>query len=415
MLYSYKMNLRFHLRPDRPDETGAYPLTLRITLLKQRAVIDTDIRLKPKDWDQSKQQVKGKGAADHNAELTDLKHKTQQAYRQLQREARPDRPATAANVKALTTGAMETAPLTVVDLSEQYLAYMSRAGMKNEPNTVRTFFTRHRALLTYLHKGLRKPALLGLEVTELTAGRYMDYMLDKGFAPVTIRRYVAWLRQVMTWARKQELVSHNELKGFRCEVGSTRGVPVFVSAADVARLWVARGLPDHLVRCVDAWLFCCETGLSFADYEQFNADLHLQTDERGTQWIRMVRRKMRKRKPEGFSVPLSPGARSLLERYRYQLPAMNNSNGNRYLKEVMEHVGIETHLTWKIARNTFAQSWLDRGVDEDTVAAMMGNTKDVVKAHYARQREEAITAKVIPLLGGESGGQHYHLTPTGTD
>jgi len=407
MLYSYKMTLRFHLRYDRPDADERYPITLRITLLKQRAVVDCEMRASEKEWDQKTQSLRGNAQATKlaNARLLELKAKHQAAYFDLLRQERPDLPATAANVKAQASGALPTAPPTLLELSQQYLLYVRRPAQDKEGNTVRSFITRARALDQWVRGELRKPNLLALEITQRHARHYEQHLLAAGKDPSTVRRYVAWLRQVLGYAVSEEQLGHNILLGYKSAQGAAKPAPTFLPAKEVELLWQAQFVQPHINRAVDAWLFCYETGLIWADYENFDPSHHLHKDESGQPWIRMVRQKMKKRKPEGFSVPVTPRATLLLERYRYHLPKFNNSNGNKYFKLISKELGLSIPLTWKIARSSFAQYWTDKGVDSETIAGMMGDTEAVVKKHYARIREARIGAKVLPMFNNLPGAE----------
>lgn len=117
---------------------------------------------------------------------------------------------------------------------------------------------------------------------------------------------------------------------------------------------VCRELHGPQRRVVVGWLFCY-TGLSWVDYRRFceaPAD-YLFTEpatEPGqlpTHWIRMVRQKMKKRKPKGFSVPLFEPAAMLLLAWRGCLPHTGDVNTNKLLHQVEAHF---THTVLSAAR-----------------------------------------------------------------
>ena len=65
---------------------------------------------------------------------------------------------------------------------------------------------------------------------------------------------------------------------------------------------------------------------------------------------------------------------------------------NQYIKEVAEKLEIEKHLTFHIARHTFATTvTLSNGVPIETVSKLLGHTKLSTTQIYARVVEKKIS------------------------
>jgi integrase len=67
------------------------------------------------------------------------------------------------------------------------------------------------------------------------------------------------------------------------------------------------------------------------------------------------------------------------------LPVLSNQKMNAYLKEIADLCGIRKHLTFHLARHTFATTiTLSNGVPIETVSKMLGHTVLKTTQHYAK-------------------------------
>lgn len=65
---------------------------------------------------------------------------------------------------------------------------------------------------------------------------------------------------------------------------------------------------------------------------------------------------------------------------------------NQYIKEVTKKLEIEKHLTFHIARHTFATTvTLSNGVPIETVSKLLGHTKIATTQIYARVIERKVS------------------------
>jgi site-specific recombinase XerD len=67
------------------------------------------------------------------------------------------------------------------------------------------------------------------------------------------------------------------------------------------------------------------------------------------------------------------------------LPVLSNQKMNTYLKEMADVCGINKHLTFHIARHTFATTvTLSNGVPIESVSKMLGHKNLRTTQHYAK-------------------------------
>ena len=139
----------------------------------------------------------------------------------------------------------------------------------------------------------------------------------------------------------------------------------------------------------DIFLFSCYTGLSYIDITKLTMD-NIGMDFDGNQWIETERQKTK----TALKIPLLNQARDILKRYQGHpktvhsktlLPRYSNQKLNSYLKEIADFCGIKKHLTFHIARHTFATTiTLTNGVPIETVSKLLGHTKLATTQIYAR-------------------------------
>lgn len=139
----------------------------------------------------------------------------------------------------------------------------------------------------------------------------------------------------------------------------------------------------------DIFLFSCYTGLSFIDLQQLKKS-EIRKGIDGSPWIFRSRVKTN----VTTNIPLLPIAQEIVDRYADHpkcddtgnvFPVSSNQKMNAYLKEVADLCGISKHLTFHIARHTFATTvTLSNGVPIESVSKMLGHTDIRTTQIYAK-------------------------------
>lgn len=146
----------------------------------------------------------------------------------------------------------------------------------------------------------------------------------------------------------------------------------------------------------DIFLFCCFTGLAYADVQKLKHSEIIDGVD-GEKWIVAKRQKTN----VTSRIPLLPGALEIIDRYTDNvecalrgrvLPVLSNQKMNAYLKEIADVCGIHTNLTFHIARHTFATTvTLSNGVPIETVSKMLGHRNLKTTQHYAKILDRKIS------------------------
>lgn len=170
----------------------------------------------------------------------------------------------------------------------------------------------------------------------------------------------------------------------------------FLTQEELDRIIDKRFSTERLRIVRDIFVFCCYTGLAYADvYKLKPADISRGID--GEYWLFAERRKT----GVSSNVPLLPPALAILEKYKDYaevtngeklLPVITNQRLNAYLKEIADVCGILKNLTFHIARHTFATTvTLTNGVPMESVSSMLGHKNLRTTQVYAKVVEKKVS------------------------
>jgi site-specific recombinase XerD len=141
---------------------------------------------------------------------------------------------------------------------------------------------------------------------------------------------------------------------------------------------------ERLQKVRDIFLFSCYTGYAPVDACALTKD-NLYEDSSNDLWILTHRAKTAIK----ANVPVLPPVLKIITKYEGKqenlIPKISNQKMNAYLKEIADICDINKHLTWYVARHTFATTVaLGNGVRIENLSAMMGHTNIKQTQHYAK-------------------------------
>ena len=167
-------------------------------------------------------------------------------------------------------------------------------------------------------------------------------------------------------------------------------------------------------RVRDLFLFSAFTGLSYVDILHLREqNLHQFFD--GQWWIVTRRQKTRVES----SVRLLDIPLQLIDKYRGQrpgslFPVPSNNCCNRNLLRLGARCGIRKHLTFHVARHTFATLALNKGMPIETLSRILGHTNIRTTQIYAKITNQKISADMDALARQLSGWNSYLYSAPGS-
>ncbi|UII29055.1 site-specific integrase [Fulvivirga maritima] len=159
---------------------------------------------------------------------------------------------------------------------------------------------------------------------------------------------------------------------------------------------------ERLGQVRDVFVFCCYTGLSYADVRKLTIkDISKGLD--GDLWIFIERTKT----GNSSNVPVLSKALEIIKRYQNSpelqylgklLPILSNQKMNAYLKEIGCICGLNKNLTFHVARHTFATTvTLSNGVSIESVSSMLGHKNMRTTQIYAKVVQGKVSADMRKL------------------
>lgn len=169
----------------------------------------------------------------------------------------------------------------------------------------------------------------------------------------------------------------------------------YLTDAELQRMSELECDMPRLDKVRDAFVFCCYTGLAFADIEKLSED-DIITDIKGKKWIKTKRQKTKSL----CSIPILEVPQLILDKYKDHprvksgkevIPIVSNQKYNSYLKEIANACGIKKNLTTHLARHTFATTvTLSKGVPIESVSKMLGHKSLKTTQIYAKVLDEKV-------------------------
>ncbi|WP_117885696.1 site-specific integrase [Aureibaculum luteum] len=177
----------------------------------------------------------------------------------------------------------------------------------------------------------------------------------------------------------------------------------FLTEREMATIETTVFYSEKLEKVKDAFIFACYTGLSYIDLKELNFHQIVKGMD-GNNWIHTKRAKT----DEAVKIPILPKAQQIIDKYNNSkeqhitgllLPVYSNQKMNSYLKDIAKACEIRKHITFHVARHTFATTlMLSNGVPIETVSKLLGHSQLSTTQIYARVLEHKISEDIHNLL-----------------
>ena len=382
------------------------PITMTIGANGERAEFQTGRKIAPKNWDNGKQQAKGKTTEAKllNAYLNQLRNKVYLKEIELMQRgylitARLLRDAVIDKVEALNEKTLF-----------QVLAEHNEEQKKLVGNGVSkaTYFISEytdRLLKEYVKQKYKREDLFLRELNLSFIQSFHTFLkIDKGMAQNSSTKHLKLLKKIINLAVANSYITYNPFATYKVE-----REPVEIDFLDEEELRKIINFDTplpRLERAKDMFLFGCFTGLAYIDIKTL-APEHFEKDSAGRIWI-----KKRRVKTGVLSrIPLLPIAKLILDKYKggeKLLPIQDPADINKYLKDIAILCGIKKRICFHTSRHTFASTvTLANNISLEVVSKMLGHTNTRMTTHYAKLIDKCIGEQMDKLMDTFSGEANY--------
>lgn len=380
-------SLLFFLRKPKNYVAGNMPIYIRITVEGNSKEMTTSRKCDPKSWDQKAEKAIGKGEyiKELNQHLATLKVKVFEARISL---IESNKPVTADSIRNILTGKIEK-PKMVLEVFKTHNDQLEAlVDLQYAPLTIKRYNTSLKHTRSFIKWKYHKTdiEINKLDYEFITAYEFWFKSVRKCNHNTTMK-YIRNFRKIINECLKLGWLPHDPFARFKMSIHEVKITPL--SKNELTAISDKKFEIERLEQVKDIFLFCCYTGLAYADVKKLKrTDISLGID--GQIWIFTSRQKTQ----TPTRVPLLPFAQIIMEKYNHNikcinensvLPVLSNQKMNAYLKEIADVCKINKRLTFHIARHTFATTiTLGNGVPIETVSRMLGHKNLRTTQHYAK-------------------------------
>ncbi len=381
------MSLLFHTRKAAKTANGTLPIYLRVTINGLRFETSISREIEEDKWITKAEKAKGnsedvKSLNSYIDTLRNTAYNFQQEIRQEGKEL---------NIQAFKEKwlGIKEKPVMLVNV---FLEHNWKMKLLVGKEYAQSTYIRYETTLAHTKKFLLyKYGKEDIDVKKL------DYSFINEFAfwLKAIRncnqnstiKYLSNFKKIVNFCIQSGFIVRNPFVGFK--LVKKEVVREILSKEDLEKMAVVRFPTERSGQVRDIFLFCCYTGLAYADIKKLKrSEIVIGVD--GERWIFTSRQKT----DTPSKIPLLPAALEILARYENNpmclnkdllMPVLSNQKMNDYLKQIADLSGIDKVLTFHIARHTFATTiTLSNGVPIETVSKMLGHKSLRTTQHYAK-------------------------------
>ena len=217
----------------------------------------------------------------------------------------------------------------------------------------------------------------GLDFKDITYSFLKDfeaYLREKGNGVNTVAKHLRQLRTLVNEAINQGYIHADDYPFRKFKIKQEKGEHEFLTPDELRKLENLEVNNKRLRHVLDAFLFCCYTGLRFSDFCQLNTSKFAKIN--GKKWLhfKSIKTGIELRLP--LYLLFEGKALTILDRYEITEFANLGSNAetNKALAFITSMARIKKHVTYHTARHTCATLLVYQGVPITTVQKLLGHT-----------------------------------------
>lgn len=387
---SFYLKRESWLEKNSSGEHVAYPIIGKIIIGNSIAQFSTKLKVEERLWHVKSGRATGKShaAVSLNREINKINLLIHAHCKDILERTGT---VTALEVKNAFQGIASTQKTLLVLFAEMMQEFHSRIGIDRAIGTYKGYQTTYKHLERFIREKY-KVGDMPLTRLDLPFIEAFDFYLrvERGLMPGTVAPIVIYLQKVARIALHRNLITRPPFAGYKPERPEvhTRSQ----TSEELERL-VSTPLPKpKLCYFRDLFVFAAFTGISYADLKKLTWK-EIVTEKDGSLWISACRKKT----GVPFNVKLLDIPLQIIEKYKgcakadyvFRMPTLNVVNNA--LKKIAVYCGIEKHITYHVARHSFAsQVCLSQGVPIESVSRMLGHRDIRTTQRYAQVNNEKI-------------------------
>lgn len=395
-MYS-KMNILFYPKKSERNDDGMVMIYARITINGKRGEFSLGRRIDEQRWDSRGGKLRGTTTevSNFNRFLDNVKNRLYDIYDSLLKQ-REDISATI--IKNIYLGKEGKEYMLLEIFQEHNDEIESLLGKGFTKGTLQRYKAAYKHVSAYIQQNYHRNDIPVRRVDhKFITGLEFFLKSQRNCEHNTAIKYVVNFKKIIRIAYANQWITKDPF--FHWKASWKTKEKQYLTQAELDALRDKKSFLPRLDMVRDIFVFCCYTGLAYADVQQLKEE-HIIIGVNGDRWIKMPRKKTK----AISSIPLLPPAEEIILKYREHpyvldgkgvLPVLTNQKSNAYLKEIADVCGINKNLTTHLARHTFATTvTLSNGVSISTVSKMLGHRSLKTTQIYAKVLDSKIAEEM---------------------
>lgn len=354
-------NLVFN-RKKQLNAQGMALVQVEAYLNRRKKYFSTKVYLKPKEWDTQKHRVKRHPNAERlNWMLQEMLIKLEQKELTLWQQGEN---VTLELLKNAWEEECEEGTFREFYRKEIELSSLRESSKRN-----------HLSTLSVLQEFKREMTFA--DITPDRIQQFEHFLQSRKYHPNTIAKHMKHLKRVVNSAIDKGYLETSHYAFKKYHIKTVESHHTHLSPEELLQLEAVTlcEKEDRLRSTLDAFLFCCYTGLRYSDFVNLTS-ANIVTIQ-GNIWLvyRSVKTNIEVRLP--LYLLFDGKAVNILRRYDGHLEDFfklrNNSNINKELNRITALANIEKHISFHTARHTNATLLIYKGVNITTVQKLLGH------------------------------------------
>ena len=380
-------SLLFYIKKTKADSNGKTMIYMRITVNGRRAELSIKRKIDIKKWSSDAGRAKGHSeeAQKINQFIDIIYHKV---YKIHQNFIEKNINYTAITIRDSYLGKNENQKMVIAIFQDHNDQVEKLVGKDFAPGTSERYKTAKMHVENYIKKEYKVDDIPVKDVDHKFITGFEYYLkTERNCSHNSAIKYITNFKKIIRIAYANDWITKDPFFNWKARLKIVDRE--FLSEEEIQALVKKEFKLPRLDQVKDIFLFCCFTGLAYADVKKLTKDsIVIGID--GNKWINTKRTKTN----TVSNIPLLPLSTTIIEKYANHkdvldytklLPVLSNQKMNAYLKEIADLCGITKNLTFHLARHTFATTvTLTNGVPIESVSKMLGHKSLKTTQHYAK-------------------------------
>ena len=344
----------FFLQRNKATSDGKAPIYLRITVNGRRSLISVNRKILMDQWNNEAGKVNGTTPQirDLNRYMDSIRYKIYKIQLKLQEN---NRTITSQLIKDIYLGKEEDQKMLLKIFQDHNDQVERLVGEDFAAGTLERYKTAKSHAENFIKKEYKTDDIPVKNVDHKFISGFEYYLkTDRKCSHNTAVKYITNFKKIIRIAFANDWITKDPFFHWKAKLKIVDRE--FLTEGEIQKMLERRFITERLDQVKDVFIFCCFTGLAYADVKKLSpADIVIGID--GEQWINIKRTKTDTRS----NIPILPTAQSIIEKYqdhpdvvngKVLLPVLSNQKTNAYLKEIGDICGIDKNLTFHLARHT---------------------------------------------------------------